>query len=349
MILPGSFAGVLVLLIAGMLAWGLWANTFKAAGGKWRFELFYFDFAVGAVLLAAVIALTAGSLGFDGFSFTDDLRLAGKRQELFGFLAGGIFNLGNMLLLAAVSVAGMAVAFPAAMGFALIVAGAWNYALNPGGNGALLLAGAVVVAAAIVFDVLAFKTAAAARLKAQIDAGTAKPRKRKTSLKAVFLSLVGGLLLGSFATLIQMGRTGENGLGPYALGFMFCLGVLISTFVFSLFFMNLPVQGEPVDIAEYFRAKPGRHLLGLAGGCLWYIGLIASLIAGRVEGTARVSIPLSYCLGQGGIVIAALCGLYVWGEYPGADTTVKLRLGAMLLLLLAGIGLLSAAVVAPPS
>src|SRR5580658_9796674 len=122
MILPGSNAAMLILLIAGMLAWGTWANMFKAARGKWRFELFCFDFAIGVLLAATALALTAGSLGFDGFSFADDLRLAGKRQELFGFLAGVIFNLGNMLLLGAVSVTGMAVAFPAAMGFALIVA-----------------------------------------------------------------------------------------------------------------------------------------------------------------------------------------------------------------------------------
>jgi glucose uptake protein len=349
MILPNSFATVLIFLIAGMLGWGMWANTFKGTGGKWRFELYYFDFAIGVLLVATLLALTAGSLGFDGFSFSDDLRLAGKRQELFGFLAGVVFNLGNMLLLGAVSLAGMAVTFPAAMGFALIVAGGWNYALNPGGDGRLLIIGALVVAGAIVFDILAFKTAVAARLKAQIEAGTVKSKKRKTSLKGVFLSLAGGLLLGSFAPLIQMGRAGENGLGPYSIGFVFAIGVLFSTFVFNLFFMNLPVQGEPVDIAEYFKAKAGRHVLGGLGGIVWYIGLIASLIAGRVEGAARVPVPVSYGLLQAGMAIAALCGLFLWKEYPAADIAVKIRLAAMFVLLLAGIGLLSAALAVAPS
>ena len=166
MILPGSYFGVLTLLILGMLGWGLWANTFKATGNKWRFELFYFDFAVGVVIAAVILALTAGSLGFDGFSFTDDLRLAGKRQDLFGFMAGIIFNLGNMLLLGGVSMAGMAFAFPAGMGFALIVAACWNFALNPGGNALFLFTGVAVVVAAIVFDILAFKTWSSALLKA---------------------------------------------------------------------------------------------------------------------------------------------------------------------------------------
>jgi glucose uptake protein len=346
MILPGSQTTVLILLIAGMLCWALWANTFKAAGGTWRFELFYFDFSIGVLLVATALALTAGSLGFDGFSFADDMRLAGKRQDLYGFVAGAIFNLGNMLLLAAVSVAGMAVAFPAAMGFAMVVAALWNFVLNPGGNSAFLSVGAVVVFGAIVFDILAFKTWSADKLKAQAEA-TGKTRKRKSSLKGVFLSLAGGLMLGSFAPLIQLGREGENGLGPYSIGFVFAVGVLFSTFVFNLFFMNLPVQGAPVDMAQYFSAKVARHGLGILGGIVWYVGMIASLIAGRVEGAARVAAPVAYALGQGGIVIAALCGLFLWREYAGANAGVKIRVGLMLVLLLAGIGFFTAGVEAP--
>jgi glucose uptake protein len=339
MILPGSYPAALLLLVAGMVGWGMWANLFKAAGAKCRFELFYFDFAIGVLLAATVLALTAGSLGFDGFSFADDLRLAGKRQDVFGITAGMVFNLGNMLLLGAVSITGMAVAFPAAMGFALIIAGLWNFALNPGGNTAFLFGGVAVTIGAIVFDILAFKAWSAAKRKAQIEAGTVKSRRRKTSLKGVFLSLAGGLLLGSFAPLVQLGREGENGLGPYSIGFFFAIGVLFSTFVFNLFFMNLPVQGEPVDIGEYIKAKATRHVLGILGGIVWYIGLIASLVSGRLEGKAQVAAPVSYVLAQGGIVIATLCGLFLWREYAGADDAVKIRLGAMLFLLLAGIGL----------
>jgi glucose uptake protein len=345
MILPGSYAAVLILLIAGMLAWGTWANLFKAAGGKWRFELFCFDFALGVVLAAAVVALTAGSLGFDGFSVGDDLRLAGKRQELWGFTAGVVFNLGNMLLLAAVSIAGMATAFPAAMGCALIVAAAWNFALNPGGNATLLFGGAAVVAAAIVFDILAFRTWSVARAKAvPTEAGPGKPRRRKSSLKSAFLSLAGGVLIGSFGPLIQMGGADENGLGPYSIGLIFAFGVLFSTFVFNLFFMNLPVQGKPIEIAEYLKGGLSRHGLGLAAGVVWYIGMIVSLVSTRAEAAVRVEAPVSYALAQGGIVIAALCGLFLWREYEGADTPVKLRLGLMFVLLLAGIGIVTAGV-----
>jgi glucose uptake protein len=347
MILPGSHVTVLILLVFGMLGWGLWANTFKLTGAKWRFELFYFDFAIGVVLAAVLLALTAGNLGFDGFSFVDDLRLAGKRQDLFAFMGGIVFNLGNMLLLAAVSVAGMAVAFPVAMGFALIIAACWSFALNPGGNTAFSFTGVALLLGAVILAILTSKSSLRnAQPEAAPVAGRAKPKKKSTA-KSVFLGLTGGLLLGSFSPLIDRGRAGENGLGPYSIGFIFAIGVLFSTFVFNLFFMNLPVQGEPVDIAEYFRATGKRHITGLLGGILWYGGLIASLVASKVEGPAQISISISYGLQQAAIVIAALCGVFLWREFDGAQSSVKVRLGLMLVLLAAGIGLSAVGLPAP--
>ncbi len=128
------------------------------------------------------------------------------------------------------------------------------------------------------------------------------------------------MLLGSFAPLIEMGRSGENGLGPYSIGFIFAVGVVFSTFVFNLFLMNLPLQGQPIEMAEYFRARLPRHAVGILGGIVWYIGLIATLIGGRVEGAAHVGAPVSYALAQTGIVIAALCGLFLWKEFAGRRT-----------------------------
>jgi glucose uptake protein len=349
MILPASHVTVFILLIFGMLCWGLWANTFKAAGPKWRFELFYFDFAIGAVVASLVLALTVGSLGFDGFSFMDDVRLAGKRQDLFAFIAGGVFNLGNMLLLGALSLAGMAIAFPLAMGFALIIAGFWNFALNPGGNLALMGIGAVVLLGAVILGAMAAKSATVA-VPAAAAAGTAttaktKPKKNSSG-KIVFLSLAGGLLLGSFVPLARMAQAGENGLGPYSFGFIFTVGIVFSTFVFSLFFMNLPVQGEPIDIAQYFRARFRLHALGFLGGVIWYGGMLAGLVATRVEAPAAVGTRFNYGIPQAGIVVAGLCGLFLWKEFDSAAASVKIRVGMMLVLVAIGLGL-SAASIAP--
>jgi len=344
MILPGSHTAALLLLVLGMLGWGLWANLFKAAGGKWRFELFSFDFAAGVFIAALIVALTFGSLGFDGFSFRDDLQLAGKRQDLFALGAGVIFNLGNMLLLAGVSMVGMTLAFPAGLGCALVVAALWDFVLYPGGNIAIQSVGMMAIVLAIVFAVLAFRTMSDLRFRAQGESASGKPRRRKSSGKALALSLFGGVLLGSFMPLVRLASASEIGLGPYSLGFIFAVGIAFSTIVFNLFFMNLPVQGKPIEVTDYFRPKLSRHGLGLIGGAVWYAGLVAVLVRGRFEGTAKVAPQISQALEATSILIAALCGLLLWKEYDGADFSVKVRLGLMFVLLAAGIGAISAGV-----
>ncbi|HWE50587.1 MAG TPA: hypothetical protein VG273_12390 [Bryobacteraceae bacterium] len=328
-----------------MLGWGLWANTFKSTGGKWRFELFYFDFALGVLITAVVLALTAGSLGFDGFSFMDDIRLAGKRQDVLGFAAGMVFNLGNMLLLAAISLAGMSIAFPIGMGLALVVAAGWNFALKMGGNATFLSIGAAVTLGAIVLAIMTSKASSLISPPPSAD-GTKKKPKKKSAGKAVALSLAAGILLGSFWRLIQMGMAGENGLGPYSIGVMFGVGVVFSTFVFNLFFMNLPVAGQPVEIAEYFRARVSRHGTGVLGGILWYAGLICTLIVARAQGPAAVSTRISYAFEQAAIVVAALSGVFLWREFDGAKSDARIRVGLIIFLLVAGIGI-SAVGIAP--
>jgi glucose uptake protein len=338
---------MMLVLFLGMFAWGTWANTLKAAGGKWRFELYCIDFAIGTLIAATLIALTWGNLGFDGFSFTDDLRLAGKRQELFAFGAGTIFNLGNMLLLAGVSLVGMGVAFPVSLGFGLVVGVCWNYALNPGGNTALLATGAVVVLGAVVVAAFGYRTYTAELMRVLLEAGRIKSKNATISSRGIVLGVAGGLLLGSFAPLLQLAREGENGLGPYSSGFMLAVGVLFSTFVFNLFFMNLPVKGEPVDLGEYLRAPIKSHGMGLLGGIIWYIGAIATLLGNRVEGAPKVQPAYVFAFSQVGIIIASICGIVVWHEFAGADPKVKTYLGLMLVLLAIGIGIVSTASLVP--
>jgi glucose uptake protein len=360
MILPSSYGVLLLLLIIGMLAWGTWANTLKASGGNWRFELFSLDFALGVIIAAVVLALTLGSLGFDGFSFTDDLRLAGKRQDVLAFAAGVVFNLGNMLLMGALSLAGMMVAFGVSMGFALAIGTIWSVLLN-GGNAVLSGVGAAIALSAVVIGILAYREYARAKFQAELRAlqeqlqaqpptpgkSRTKVKKSNVSGKAIALSLGAGLMLGSFSPLAQLARQGENGLGPYSMGFILSIGIFFSTFVFNLFFMNLPIKGEPIDIVDYFRAGIRQHVPGLLGGILWYIGAIAVLLESRVDGPAKVQPSIGYALSQGGIIIAAICGLLIWKEFADADYKVKTYLGLALVLLAIGIGLVSTGAAAP--
>jgi glucose uptake protein len=343
MTLPQTYIATLVLTILTMLCWGSWANTFKLAG-NWRFELFYFDYSIGVLLAAVVAAFTFGTLGSDGFQFMDDLMQTGKRNILFGFLGGVVFNLANMLLVAAISVAGLAVAYPVGIGLALVIGVIWTYIIKPQGNPVLLFGGATIILLAIVLDAFAYKAHTAARLEHQAKAGLLKTSAPKVSLKGVILSLVSGVLMGSFYPLVEMGKAWGVGMGPYAIGFVFALGIFTSTFVFNLFFMNLPVQGEPVEVLEYIREGTWKqHLLGITGGVIWFAGGLANFVAASAEPQAKVGPAVSYALGQGAVMISVLWGLLVWKEFSGADFRVKNLLYVMMALFIFGLGMVSVA------
>lgn len=333
MMLPNSYAAALLLTVFTMLCWGSWANTQKLTG-KWRFELFYYDYSAGVLLCALIVAFTFGSMG-EGLGVLDNLAITGKRQLFFGILGGVVFNLANMLLVAAISVAGLAVAFPVGIGLALVVGVIWNYKLAPAGHPGLLFGGAALVALAIVVDALAFRAHAASH------AGQQNPSKMSTV--GIVLSLVSGLLMGSFYPIVQMAKTGDLGLGPYAIGVLFALGVFFSTFVFNLYFINLPVQGQPIRVSEYFRGTPKQHLLGLAGGVIWCAGTLANFAASSAPPEVNVGPAVSYAIGQGATMISALWGLLVWKEFAGANPHVRRLLAAMLLLFAVGLALVSIA------
>jgi glucose uptake protein len=333
MILPQTYGAALSLIVLTMLCWGSWANTFKLAG-KWRFELFYYDYSIGVLIASTIYALTFGNLGHDGLKFIDDLMHAGMRETLFGLLGGVVFNLANMLLVAAISVAGLAVAFPVGIGLALVIGVIWNYALKPQGNPVLLFTGAAIVVGAIIVDAFAYRA---------LEAGKAAPAARKVTGKGILLSLVSGVLMGSFFPLVEIGKAGEHGLGPYAIGFVFAVGVFLSTFVFNLFFMNMPVEGPPVAMAEYFKGTDRQHVLGIVGGMIWATGTIANFAAASAPESVQVGPAISYAIGQGATMVSALWGLLVWNEFAGAGPRVRLLVVIMLVLFVCGLGLVSVA------
>jgi glucose uptake protein len=325
-----------------MLCWGSWANTYKLAG-KWRFELYYFDYALGVLIAATIAAFTFGTLGYDGFLFLDDLMRAGKRNMAYGFAGGVVFNLANMLLVAAIAVAGLAVAFPVGIGLALVIGVIWNYVINPQGNPTLLFTGVAIVVGAIVVDAIAYRTHGIQQAKEKTKAGQTRSTAPRTSWKGIALSLASGVLMGSFYPLVELGKQGDWGLGPYAIAFIFALGVFSSTFVFNLFFMNVPVEGKPVEIRDYFKGTFRQHLLGWTGGVIWATGTISNFVAASAPREVQVGPAISYAMGQGATLISALWGLLVWKEFRGATSTVKLLLGLMLALFAIGLGLVAIA------
>jgi glucose uptake protein len=340
MTLPHLYGTTLALTILTMLCWGSWANVLKIAKG-WRFELLYYDYSIGVALAAALAGLTFGTWGSDGISFTRDLTHAGSINILCGFAGGVIFNLSNILLVGAISVAGMGVAFPIGVGLALVVGVVWNYAVNPQGNPWLLCLGVALIVGAIFVDAIAYRAHAVSRGVAgdRVDAAA----KRAATWKGIRLSIVAGILMGMFYPLVEIGKTGEKGLGPYAVGFVFGLGVLASVFVYNLYFMRFPIEGARLRFADYLKGSWWVHFLGIAGGAMWMIGSLANFVAASAPRALQVGPAISYAIGQGATMVGALWGVLVWKEFAGGEARVNRLLVLMFVLFMTGLGIVSVA------
>jgi glucose uptake protein len=312
-----------------MLCWGSWANTQKLAAKNWRFELFYWDYVIGVVALALVFAFTLGSVGESGRGFLADIQQADSGNIASALLGGVVFNAANILLVAAIALAGMSVAFPVGIGIALVMGVVVNYFAEPQGNATLLFTGVGFVAAAILLDAIAYGKLGGSK---------------KASSKGIVISVVAGVLMASFYRFVAASMstdfvTPESGkLTGYSAVVFFALGIFVSNFVFNTVFMKRPVEGEPVTYGQYFAGDFKTHLMGILGGIIWCVGMSFSIIAAGKAGYA-----ISYGLGQGATLVAALWGVFIWKEFKGASKVVNLLLVLMFICFLVGIVLIIAA------
>lgn len=350
MLIPTTYAVALGLTVLSMLCWGSWANTMKMTG-KWRFELFYFDYTLGVILAALIAAMTFGS--FDpgvitdsaapAFSFLDNMAVGSKRSMVLAAAGGVIFNLANLLLVAAIAIAGLSVAFPVGIGIALIVGTILNYLLKPSGNPVLLFGGAAVILMAIIVTAMAHSAYAKAKAATAAAHPAILARRSSSPVKGIAISVVSGILMGLFYPLVELSKLGDLGMGPYAAAFCFSVGVLLSTPLFNVFFMNLPVEGEPVSFRDYFGGTGKQHLLGLLGGMIWSVGMVSNFVAASAAKTATVGPAVSYAIGQGAAMVSTLWGLLLWKEFAGADSKVRGLIILMLALFAGGLAMLSVA------
>lgn len=319
MFIPQTYAVALAMTILTMFCWGSWANTQKAVGG-WRFELFYWDYVWGILLCALLLGLTLGNTDPSSpDSFLQNLTQASGTSMLLAFLGGAVFNLANLLLVAAIAVAGLAVAFPIGIGLALVIGSVLNYVITPKGNPPLLFGGVALVAVAIVLDAMAYRKLAS---------------DRSVSRKGIVLSLLCGVFMGSFYPFVAKALTGEGHLGPYTVAFVFAVGVFVSNVPLNYAFMRRPITGPPVRMADYFSARPMWHFFGVLGGVIWGVGTISNFVSSYVQ---MVGPATSYALGQGATMVSAVWGVFIWKEFRGAGRDVVRLLVLMFLFFLAGL------------
>ncbi len=350
MILAQSPTQALLIMILGMLCWGLWAGMYKLTG-KWRYELFYFDVAFGVMLAVVVYALTLGNLGFDGFSFRDDLMHAGKRQWLMAFGAGAVFNLANMILLGAVAVAGLSVALPLGLGVSLMLGVGLGLILTHSASPLLLFAGTACLLIAVIVIAAAYTLLISARQDKLVKEGKVKTTSSvpgygkgmivsvnaPSATKGLLLAIVSGVLMWIMLPLIQKARLGDFGMGPYTLMAMFGLGMLLSTMVFNLFFINLPVEGEPIELLAYFEGSKTAHLIGIAAGVVLCTGLLAILVAQAGPPETLLAPTLSYALQQGAVLVGALVGIFKWKDFRGCEPRVQAMVWVFIVLFTVGL------------
>jgi glucose uptake protein len=294
---PATFATAFVMTAFSAVFWGSWANTYKGTKG-YAFELFYWDYIVGVVLISLGFALTLGSHGDSGESFLANLQATSGSNIVWAMIGGFIFNIANLLLVAGIAIAGLAIAFPIAIGIAVIEGVVLSYIIQPKGNPLYLAGGVALATAAILFDAMAYK-----RLGGN-----------KVTRKGIVVNVVSGLLMGGFAPFVTRAMTAGHPLTPYSVAVCFSLGAFLCCFVANPYLMKHPLLGEPVTFDGFWKASARDHSLGVLGGIIWGLGGCFNFIAAGFVGVA-----ISYAIGQSAPMIAALWGVLVWKEFRGAD------------------------------
>lgn len=327
MFIVGNYVTAVIFCFVTMLCWGSWGNTQKLAAKSWRYELFYWDYVIGMVLFALLIALTMGSFGSEGRPFLEDIAQLSSNNLWSIILGGVIFNASNILLSASTSIAGLAVAFPLGVGISLVLGTIVNYIGAPKGDPVMLFIGVALIVVAIICNGVA-------------SGKLSKGGDSKSSRKGIILAVVAGTLMAFFYRFVASAMDLDNFSSPapgkatpYTAIVIFSIGVLLSNFIFNTFVMRKPFVGAPVSYVEYFNGNFKTHLVGMLGGAIWCLGTAFSYIASGKAGAA-----ISYALGQGAPMVAAIWGVFIWKEFKGASKGVYALLGVMFCLFLGGLG-----------
>lgn len=330
MFIVQNYPFAVLLCFITMLCWGSWGNTQKLAAKTWRYELFYWDYVIGIVLLAVILGFTLGSIGDQGRSFVDDIRQVDSGNFWSAFTGGIIFNASNILLSASISLAGMSVAFPVGVGLALVLGVFINYFGAPKGDPVILFLGVALIVIAIVLNGIA---------SGKMNSGD---EKKKAQKKGIVIAICAGILMSFFYRFVasamdlnNLENPTQGMLTPYGAFFIFSLGILGCNFIFNTLVMKKPFVGKPVTYSQYFKGNIKTHLVGILGGIIWAIGTALSYIAAGKAGPA-----ISYALGQGAPMIAALWGVFIWKEFKGSTKAVNYMLMCMFILFIAGLSLI---------
>ena len=309
------------MMLLGMFFWGSWPNAQKLTR-NWRFELFQWDYALGIFATALLVALTLGTFGGSGYGFWQNMVDADRSAWMYAFLAGIVWNIGNILLIAGVSLVGMAVAFPISIGLALVTGAIGSYLITPRGDAVLFFSGIVLVFCAVLVSSMAYRSASAVRTA--------------VSKVGLWTCIISGLLFIGFGPLLAKALTSPHPLSPYGVNVLFGLGALLSTVLAMPLFMKHPIEGLPLTMSAYRAGTTREHAAGCLAGFIWALGSTCTFVP-----MAKVGTALAYSIGQSSPMVAAIWGVFVWREFKGAPRRSWIFLGLMFVLYISGLLLLT--------
>ena len=327
MVLVQNYGLAVFLCFLAMVCWGSWQNTQNLIGKEWRFELFYWDYTIGIVIFALLMAFSFGSFGNQGRSFIPDIAQADPRYLLSSAVGGFIWNIGTLLLVASISIAGMSVAFPIGGGIGWTLGILINYLGKPEGNPWFLFGGTFVIILAILFSMQSYRKLAT--------------YQKKPSFMGIFLAFLAGICIAFFYRFVALSLATDfspadaGKISSYSAVFFFSIGALVSTLLVNPLFMARPVQGKPVKISGWFKGSAKAHLLGMVGGAIWCLGNSVSFMS-----VGAASPAISYGLSNAAPVVAALWGIFVWKEFKGAPKGTNILLTLMFTGYIIGLGLI---------
>ncbi len=320
---PQTYGAALVLMLTSMVCWGSWPNFLKKLTG-WRLEYFYIDYTLGFLLTALIFGLTLGSGAAGEPGHLSQLLQAGQREVMFAVVGGFIWNIGNILLLNSIMIAGLAVAFPIAAIPAIVLGIGASYLLQPVGNPLVLGTSAVILLVA------AQATAAAYR---RLGSVTTQNRT-----KGIATALISGLLIGFFPPFVTAAITGSAPLNAYTVSTLFMVGAFVATVIAMPILVRHPLIGDAGRLRGYLDGPMFSHALGLLAGALWCSGTVFNFIS-----AGMVGIAISVGIGSGAPMIGALWGVFVWGEFAQGSASSRAYIAAALVLYAVGVAAMAIA------
>lgn len=345
MLLPTSELAVLLILALSVVAWGSWTSMFNVAK-KWRFELFYYDFALGFALAAVLAAFTLGSWDSSDLTFQDNFLLAGRRSMVWVAGAGILLGIADLFLLAGATVSGTGVAFMLAFGVLVAINTVWELSVNTRLNLVLASSGAAMALVAVVLAALAYRWRLSDEEHEEEVALRTDPRAKKnvppkpSTRSGPVLAVLAGIVLALFLRTLGNGITEDGGVGPYGALLLLSVGVVGTTIVFVPFFLYFPLRGGALQVRHYFKGNRKHHLLGLCGGALGGTAMLTLMMAKSAAAAVQPGPVPEYLLSYGAPVVAGIWGMFVWREFAGAVFRVNVMFFVSVVALLAALSLI---------